>query len=96
LEPVINQGRLFILEGNAQVDLENEVRSFPTGKRKDIVDALASAVKLVPARNQEKAKDDEVQGVLQYLRETGAPGWYIEQRDKELRQEAKEARRIRG
>jgi len=96
LEPVVNQGRLFLLDGNTQIDLENEVRSFPTGKRKDIVDALASAVKLIPARNQEKARDDEVQGVLEYLRETGAPSWYIEQRDQELRQEAKAARRIRG
>ena len=96
LEPIINQGRLFVLDGTVQTDLELEIRSFPTGRTKDIVDALASAVDLIPARSQQKLVDDEAQDIVAYLRESGAPFWYIEQRAAELKQEAQQARRARG
>jgi len=93
LEPVINQGRLFLVSGNAQVDLETEIRTFPTGRTKDLVDALASAVSMAPARTSHRAVNQEVEDVLRYLRDTGAPMWYIQQRSEELKQEAKLALR---
>ena len=85
LEPVINEGRLFILD--AMKDLEQELRGFPTAEHKDLVDALSSAIALVPRRAKQKQENEEIQETLRYLRETGAPPYYIEQRKRELEQE---------
>lgn len=82
LEPVINEGRLFI--PHDMPDLESEIRGFPTSEFKDLVDALASAITLVPRRAQEQRDRSEMEETLQYLRETGAPHHYIERRKKEL------------
>lgn len=82
LEPVINDGRLFILPGMS--DLESEIRGFPTAAFADLVDALASAIALVPKRTKQRQENDEVNETLRYLRETGAPAAYIEQRKQEL------------
>lgn len=79
LEPVINEGRLFLLPGMS--DLEAELRNFPLGDSMDMVDALASAISLVPRRistiKEERSSEQEAR--LRYLRETGAPASYIEQ-----------------
>jgi hypothetical protein len=81
LEPVIADGRLFTMEKHSE--LESEIRSFPTGMTKDLVDCLASAITLVPRRPLPQQQNDEAQHLASYLRNTGAPTWYIEKRIKE-------------
>lgn len=85
LEPAINDGRLFI-RGNMP-DLEAEIRGFPTAEYADLVDALASAIALVPRRTRQKQESQEIAETLRYLRETGAPPDYIERRKRELERE---------
>ena len=85
LEPVINEGRLFIL--GSMPELEAEIRGFPTAEYADLVDALASAIALVPRRTRQKQENLEISEQLRYLRETGAPAHYIERRKIELEQE---------
>jgi len=85
LEPVIADGRLFILEKHSQ--LEAELRSFPTGLTKDLVDCLASAISLVPRRPLPVQQSEEADQLASYLRNTGAPTWYIEKRVKEVLQQ---------
>lgn len=84
LEPVISDGRLFIQE--SQVDLQGEIRSFPTGLTKDLVDCLASAIALVPRRPLPVQQNEEANQLASYLRSTGAPPWYIQKRIKEVLQ----------
>jgi hypothetical protein len=82
LEPVIADGRLFMME--SQSALEAELRSFPTGLTKDLVDCLASAISLVPRRALPQQQNEEAQQLASYLRNTGAPTWYIEKRVEEV------------
>lgn len=82
LEPVIADGRLFTLE--SQSELEAELRSFPTGLTKDIIDCLASAIALVPRRPLPVQQSREAEQLAQYLRNTGAPTWYIKKRVDEV------------
>lgn len=84
LEPVIADGRLFTQE--SQVELEGELRSFPTGLTKDLVDCLASVIALVPRRSMPQQQNDEAEQLAAYLRNTGAPTWYVEKRVKEVLQ----------
>lgn len=92
LEPVINEGRLFLLSERCDVllhganvrlrvpiDLEVELQGFPTAMFKDLVDCLASVVRLIPPRPKRKRHNEEMEQTLSYLRNTGAPAWYIEQ-----------------
>jgi len=83
LEPILNNGRLFLC--GSFPDLELELRGFPLAATKDLVDALASVVKLIPARPMARQASDQVDATAKYLRDTGAPPWYIEQRVRELR-----------
>lgn len=85
LEPVINDGRLFIMEG--MQDLEAEIQGFPTLDRKDLVDALASCISLVPRTARRRREKSEVEQTIRYLRETGAPPSYIQRRKAELEKE---------
>jgi len=85
LEPVINEGRLFLLE--KEPELEAELRGFPTAEHKDLVDALASCIAIIPRRAKVKQENTEIAETLRYLRETGAPPHYIEQRKRELEAE---------
>lgn len=78
LEPVIADGRLFLQDD--QVELRSEVASFPTGHFKDLVDALASAIMLIPRRFPQQEKRQETEALAKYLRDTGAPAWYIQQK----------------
>lgn len=77
VQPILRDGRLFLHE--LQVELITEMRSFPTGKTKDIVDALASAISLAPKRAVVRQRNEEAEALAQYLRESGAPMWYIEE-----------------
>jgi hypothetical protein len=82
LEPVIADGRLFMMEG--QTELEGELRSFPTGLTKDLVDCLASAIALVPRRPLPVQHSEEAEQLAAYLRNTGAPTWYVQKRVTEV------------
>ena len=78
LQPVIAHGRLFTQPG--QHELNNELATFPMSATKDLVDALASAISLVPAKSTRKQKDGEMASLARYLRETGASPRRIEER----------------
>jgi hypothetical protein len=82
LEPVIADGRLILQED--QVELESELRSFPTGLTKDLVDCLASAITLMPRRPLPQQQSEEADQLASYLRNTGAPSWYIQKRVNEV------------
>lgn len=84
LEPVIADGRLFITK--TQVTLQGELRSFPTGLTKDIVDCLASVIALIPRRPLPIQQSQEADQLASYLRNTGAPSWYVQKRINEVLQ----------
>ena len=75
LQPVVANGRLFIQP--QQLELRAELVNFPMSATVDLVDALASAVKLLPTVQIRREQDGELQKRLAYLRETGAPMDYI-------------------
>lgn len=85
LEPVISTYRLFIPA--SMVELLSELTGFPTGQFKDIVDCLASAIKMVPKRTGKGAAEHEVRQLAAYLRGRGHPAYYIEERVEEYRRE---------
>lgn len=82
LEPVINTGRLFIPPH--MIELLADLRGFPTIQHFDRVDCLASAVALIPSKPIPKRRTEESEALAAYLRATGAPPSYIEQRLKEV------------
>ena len=75
LQPVISEGRLFIQED--QHELKQEILTFPMSPTVDIIDALASAVALLPKRNKNFSQIESQDSYEQYLRDTHAPEWYI-------------------
>lgn len=78
IEPVIYDGRLFV--PSKHDELLNELRGFPTARTKDLVDALASAISLMPKRAREQQKKEEIEHLAAYLRRSGMPPHLIEQR----------------
>lgn len=78
LQPVIGFGRLFVRAD--MFDLQQELTSFPMGQTVDLVDALASAVALVPPRSAKHRRSEERDSLAAYLRETGAAPRAIESR----------------
>lgn len=85
LEPIINDGRLFIPE--EMIELRSEIQSFPTGRFKDLVDTLASAIMLIPRRAPVEVHNAEIDAYADYLRRTGAPAEYIIQEIGKMRRE---------
>ena len=82
IEPVLNDGRLFIQE--KQIEMEAEIRGFPTGMTKDLVDSLSTCIRMVPKRSKRQQRSEEKESLARYLRESGAPSWHIQQRMNEL------------
>lgn len=82
LQPVIGTGRLFIQAG--QRTLRTGLEGFPHIMIKDEVDALASAVNLLPQVSTKAERDGETERYLAYLRESGAPASYITQQAESL------------
>ena len=80
IQPVIAEGRLFLQ--STQRELFQELEAFPSGLTKDLVDALASAIALLPARVQPEQKRDERARLVEYLKNTGAPDFYIREASK--------------
>ena len=82
LEPVINEGRLFVPEH--MTELLADLRGFPTIQHIDRIDCLASAVALIPQRPLPQKRKDEADALASYLRNTGVPSHQIERRIQEL------------
>ncbi len=77
LHPLISRGMLFLQED--QVELHNEIVSFPMSTRKDLVDALASVVRhMIPPVVLKAEANMRKDAVLKYLRDTGASDRQIE------------------
>lgn len=70
-----------------QVEAYNEIVGFPHGRTKDIIDAIASAASLLPARTVERQRVDRLTALRQYLERSNVPPWHIERRMQELRAE---------
>lgn len=85
LQKPLAEGRIFVQK--TQIELLNELQAFPTGQTKDLVDALASAVMMVPQKAMRVVRTEEEEAVLKYLRDTGAPAREIEARFPRLRTE---------
>jgi len=83
LQPIVAFGRLFLQDG--QIELEKEITAFPSGKLKDMIDSLASACKLLPARTAAKQKSDKYEALASYHRMVGTPPDQIERRLAEVR-----------
>jgi len=77
LQPVIADGRLFVQPQH--YELKSELTTFPMSPTKDLIDALASAINLLPRPATRIDKDTERDAHLAYLRATNAPMHYIEQ-----------------
>lgn len=78
LNPVVGFGRLFLHE--SQHDLHREITAFPMMVQKDLVDALASAVALVPPKSPPAAQRTEREALAKYLRDQGTPPSLIQAR----------------
>lgn len=80
IQPVLASGRLVIPAGAAFTELRDELKGFPIAQTKDLVDALASAIRMLPARTAPAQDREEASALAAYLRSTGAPAEYIEER----------------
>ena len=78
LQPILADGRLIL--GEDQIELRNELKAFPRGQTVDLVDALASVVKMVPDVPEEVRGREEADSLAKYLRQSGVPARYIEER----------------
>jgi hypothetical protein len=78
LQPVIGHGRLFLLP--SMIELTGEITGFPLAALRDLTDALASAVALVPLKAAAPVKAAAREGLAKYLRQIGAPASTIEAR----------------
>lgn len=85
LQPVIANGRLLVLK-DKHTELLQEIEGFPNSMLKDLVDCLASAVSLLPIRSQASRRRSEVEQLAAYLRASGAPAWYIEERIRQVQE----------
>ena len=83
LQPLVSEGRLF-MQKEEHSDLFKEITTFPMSRLKDIIDALASAVSLLPKYYSIDEFGEEAKERLKYLRDSGAPAFYIEQVAREL------------
>lgn len=82
IQPVYGAGRLII--DDDLLELKNEVTSFPMSNVMDMVDALASAISLVPPKVNSDLEKDDAKELAAYLRNSGVPPSVIEQRMQEL------------
>lgn len=79
IQPVIGHGRLFLLD--SQVELIEEITSFPLGEYRDMIDALASVIAhLIPIKPPAPVINEERQALARYLRRVGMPPEHIEAR----------------
>lgn len=80
LQKPAKEGRLFLCEDDPGMEeLQREILNFPMSSTKDMIDALASAVDLIPSQETFRHVRHDEQQRLRYLRESGAPASYIQQ-----------------
>lgn len=77
VQPLMPDGRLFMKAD--QGELKDELITFPMSDPVDLLDALASAISLIPKRLSLDEGHYARDAHLEYLRESGAPVSYIEQ-----------------
>lgn len=77
VQPVVKDGRLFMVKADHK-ELFNQIRDHPMSAVKDLIDALASAIHLIPKQPLQREIDRENEALLEYLRNTGAPPHIIE------------------
>jgi len=75
LQPVIGSGRLFLQPEH--VDLRTEIKDSPMSPTVDLIDALETAIRLLPPRASRRERDTEQDAYVQYLRDSGAPAAII-------------------
>lgn len=73
LQPLLAEGSLFVSPD--QVELLGEMRAFPTGRLKDMVDALASACAMLPLVKQHDPVGDEERAYREFLEEQDEDFW---------------------
>ena len=82
LQPAFESRR--IVFGPDQDELVNECKSFPRANRKDLVDALSSAVSMLSSIQPPAVINSRLDQTARYLRSQGADPRYIEKRVQEL------------
>ena len=87
LQPVcgMERGRLFLT--SQMIELKTEILTFPVGATVDLVDALASAVAMVPKMTTPQKRSDENLALAEYLRASGMSPRYIQKRMLEVEAE---------
>jgi predicted phage terminase large subunit-like protein len=88
LQPLSSSGRLFRLSENDCRTLKDEWTSFPDGMYRDGLDALANAVKLLPAVLPEHLRRMDAARLRNYLSRTGMQKDQIEERVQQLHGDA--------
>lgn len=83
LQPIVAAGRLFLRAD--QIDLRDEILSFPQSRRKDLIDALATAINLLPANITVSNKKSLEQSLTDYHNRIGTPKNLLEYRLAQLR-----------
>jgi len=83
LQPIIAEGRFFMIREEHD-SLFKQITAFPMSRLKDIIDALASAISLLPKYYSIDEFGEEEKSLLAYLRDSGAPASYIEQKAREF------------
>lgn len=78
LQPVIDEGRLFLLDKAGE--LAQEIRGFPTAATNDLVDALETMIRMAPKITKGKRHEDELKVYAKYLRSTRMSPQLIERK----------------
>lgn len=78
VQPVVGHGRLFLLQ--SQVELISEITGFPLGEYRDMIDALASAIAMVPIQAPVVQRSADRDALARYLRRVGKSPADIEAR----------------
>lgn len=78
IRPKIATGALFCPDTPEFLELRAEMDEFPSGATMDMVDALASAITLLPPPIPQQVRDDVLEGRLRWLREQGVDPRTIE------------------
>jgi hypothetical protein len=76
IQPLLPDGRLFLRKEHT--DLKDEIITFPMAELVDLLDALASAVGMIPKRISLNEENYSRDAHLEYLRNSGAPISHIE------------------
>lgn len=79
LQPLIGAGRIFLIGTDpGQLELRQEIVTFPQNPLKDLIDCLASVCRLMPVKQPQRVRDEEREKLLDYLRKTGADPAYVQ------------------